>query len=242
MALSDHLPKANRQLVRITHVDPAQRNIDAKLKDGALIKVPVHDIPPSFVWPREEEVWSIYRENMIWTLGQKVLDPQKEARVEDMVPGEMRLGGETIKDEQGRRMLTEADIATLIASVAPPGTGRITYVAAEDPGWLLCDGRAVNRTTYAALFAKIGTVHGVGDGLTTFNLPDGKQRIPIGAGSGGTGSDGQLLTTRTIGQKGGRETHNHGQSDKAGGTQAVMISQVQNHMNPFFVVYHMIKT
>lgn len=39
-------------------------------------------------------------------------------------------------------------------------------------GWLLCNGSAVSRTTYAALFAAIGVRHGIGDGVTTFNLPD----------------------------------------------------------------------
>ena len=39
-------------------------------------------------------------------------------------------------------------------------------------GWLLCDGAAVSRTTYADLFAAIGTNHGAGDGTTTFNLPN----------------------------------------------------------------------
>jgi microcystin-dependent protein len=39
-------------------------------------------------------------------------------------------------------------------------------------GWLACNGAAVSRTTYAALFASIGTTYGAGDGSTTFNLPD----------------------------------------------------------------------
>lgn len=39
-------------------------------------------------------------------------------------------------------------------------------------GWLLCDGSAISRTVYAALFAKIGTLYGSGDGSTTFNLPN----------------------------------------------------------------------
>jgi microcystin-dependent protein len=38
-------------------------------------------------------------------------------------------------------------------------------------GYLLCDGSAVSRTTYADLFAVIGTTFGAGDGSTTFNLP-----------------------------------------------------------------------
>lgn len=39
-------------------------------------------------------------------------------------------------------------------------------------GWLLCDGSAVSRITYAALFAAVGTTWGIGDGSTTFNLPN----------------------------------------------------------------------
>jgi microcystin-dependent protein len=47
-------------------------------------------------------------------------------------------------------------------------------------GYLLCDGSAVSRTTYAALFAVVGTTFGVGDGSTTFTLPDYRGRTPIG--------------------------------------------------------------
>lgn len=47
-------------------------------------------------------------------------------------------------------------------------------------GWLLCFGQAVSRTTYASLFAAIGTAFGVGDGSTTFNLPDMRGRVPGG--------------------------------------------------------------
>ncbi len=43
-------------------------------------------------------------------------------------------------------------------------------------GWLMCFGQAVSRTTYANLFAKIGTIYGAGDGSTTFNLPDCRGR------------------------------------------------------------------
>jgi microcystin-dependent protein len=47
-----------------------------------------------------------------------------------------------------------------------------TAAAAAPTGWLICNGAAVSRTTYAALFAEIGTTHGAGNGTTTFNLPD----------------------------------------------------------------------
>lgn len=50
-------------------------------------------------------------------------------------------------------------------------------------GWLLCRGQAVSRTAYSDLFAVIGTTYGAGDGSTTFNLPDLRDRVPIGVGS-----------------------------------------------------------
>ena len=55
-------------------------------------------------------------------------------------------------------------------------------------GWLLCDGAAVSRTTYSELFAAIGVAFGVGDGATTFNVPDMRGRFPLGQATSGTGS------------------------------------------------------
>ena len=53
-------------------------------------------------------------------------------------------------------------------------------------GYLLCDGQAVSRTTYAELFAVIGTAFGTGDGSTTFNLPDLRETLPVGIGENDT--------------------------------------------------------
>lgn len=57
---------------------------------------------------------------------------------------------------------------------APTFVGAVTAGAGSTvpSGWLLCEGVAVSRTTYADLFTAIGTTYGVGDGSTTFNLPD----------------------------------------------------------------------
>jgi len=55
--------------------------------------------------------------------------------------------------------------------------------ATAPAGWLLCDGSAVSRSTYATLFSVIGTVYGSGNGTTTFNLPNFADRFPIGAGN-----------------------------------------------------------
>lgn len=82
-------------------------------------------------------------------------------------------------------------------------TGDVVQIAGVSlpTGWLLCDGSAVSRSLYAALFAAIGTSFGVGDGSSTFNLPDLRGRVPIGAGTGSG------LTARTRGQQVGAETH-----------------------------------
>jgi len=70
---------------------------------------------------------------------------------------------------------TNAAIAAINAAIAaavPPGTIGAFAMSSAEPGWLFADGGAHSRTTYAALFAKIGTQHGAGDGVTTFNVPD----------------------------------------------------------------------
>lgn len=53
-------------------------------------------------------------------------------------------------------------------------TGQVCFFAMQTPpeGFLACNGQAISRTTYAALFGAIGTIYGIGDGSTTFNLPD----------------------------------------------------------------------
>ena len=45
----------------------------------------------------------------------------------------------------------------------------------------LCDGQALSRTTYSDLFSKLGTIHGSGDGSTTFNIPDLRNKFIVGA-------------------------------------------------------------
>lgn len=79
-------------------------------------------------------------------------------------------------------------------------------------GYLLCDGREVSRTTYADLFAVIGTTYGAGDGSTTFDLPDLRGRTIFGIDNMGGTSASRLTTTggitanNTRGATGGAQT------------------------------------
>ncbi len=100
-------------------------------------------------------------------------------------------------------------------SSAPVGSLTVFAGSAAPIGWLLCDGAAVSRTTYAALFAVLGTTYGAGDGSTTFNVPNLQNRVPVGSGGtyarGVTG--GASTVTLTTGQI---PSHDHGSSGDHG--------------------------
>lgn len=89
------------------------------------------------------------------------------------------------------------------ASHFQPGDLKFTARATLDTGFLACDGSAVSRSTYAALFAAIGTAYGAGNGTTTFNLPDYRGRGPVGVGDG----DASGHTAHARGDKVGKQTH-----------------------------------
>lgn len=95
---------------------------------------------------------------------------------------------------------TTAAIGTVDDSGIAPGTSIEGWWATIPTGFLAEDGSAVSRTTYANLFAVIGTTHGAGDGSTTFNLPDSRGRVSVNRNSGDS-------LFGTIGQKSGEKTH-----------------------------------
>lgn len=71
-----------------------------------------------------------------------------------------------------------------------PPVGMVTAYAGDTApsGWLLCDGAAIGRATYPQLFTLLGETFGAGDGSTTFNLPDLRQRFVLGLAAAGTGA------------------------------------------------------
>lgn len=98
----------------------------------------------------------------------------------------------------------------LDAKLTMPAGALIPYAVNSAPsGWLLCDGTAVSRTTYATLFAAIGTTYGVGDGSTTFNLPDLRGRIIAGLDNLGGSSANRVTNANadSLGGVHGSETH-----------------------------------
>lgn len=95
----------------------------------------------------------------------------------------------------------------------PPGFVMAAATTSVPSGWAWCNGQALSRTTFARLFAAIGTQYGSGDGSTTFNVPDLRGRVIAGLDNmGGTSAD--RLTNQsggvdgdTLGASGGSETH-----------------------------------
>jgi microcystin-dependent protein len=79
-------------------------------------------------------------------------------------------------------------------------------VASVPTGYLTCDGSAVSRATYAALFAAIGVTNGAGDGSTTFNLPNMTGNFLMGAGTTAPGTVGGSATWQP-------STHSHAPLD-----------------------------
>lgn len=115
--------------------------------------------------------------------------------------------------------------AAKLAAGAAFSAGMVMTTAATSApsGWLLAFGQAVSRTTYSDLFTAIGTTHGVGDGSSTFNVPDLRGRVVAGQDDmGGTSAN------RLTGQTGGLDGDTLGAS---GGTetQTLSIAQLPSH-------------
>lgn len=110
--------------------------------------------------------------------------------------------------------------AQIIANATPIPSGTLAMFAGPSgfipSGWTWCNGQAISRTTFAALFAAIGTTFGAGDGISTFNVPDHRQRFPLGVAASGTGS--------ALGQTGGNIDHTHTYTQVLNHTHTVTVT------------------
>jgi microcystin-dependent protein len=125
---------------------------------------------------------------------------------------------------------SQISVANNIASITvPAGGGEYAGTikmwsgsAPPDATYAFCDGNAVSRTTYSVLFSRIGTTYGAGDGSTTFNLPDFRNRFPVGAGSlyarGATGGSKDAVVV----------THRHELKDPVSGAKFFGINDYLN--------------
>lgn len=125
--------------------------------------------------------------------------------------------GTTSLDAINKSQLDELQ-SKISPSLVPTGT-ILPFGGSKAPsGYLLCDGAQVSRTTYAALFAVIGTTYGNGDGVTTFHLPNGK--IPLGSTAPVTAT----ITDNKI----------RGTNDNGGAAGEISVTQGQNGVGDTF--------
>lgn len=91
----------------------------------------------------------------------------------------------------------------------PAGAMWIWLTDTPPPGWLLCYGQEISRVDYIRLFTLIGTTFGVGNGTTTFNLPDLRGRLPLGKDNMGGVSANRVTNAQAdiIGGSEGAENH-----------------------------------
>lgn len=117
--------------------------------------------------------------------------------------GEACFGGEIVAGVPCEVLYDGTQYHILNSQIAPASVGAIVpFAGATAPsGYLLCYGQEVSRTTYATLYGVIGTTYGVGDGSTTFNLPDLRGRVIAGQDDMG-GSSANRLTGLTDGVDG----------------------------------------
>lgn len=125
----------------------------------------------------------------------------------------------------GSGITKKIETGVLINAYLPTGLISPYGGTAAPTGWLLCNGNAVNRTTYADLFAIIGTAYGVGDGSTTFNLPDLRARVPAGKSS--------EAETLNLGQSGGAKTHTLTTAEMPSHTHTGTTNSTGNHTHDY---------
>ena len=176
------------------------------------------------------------------------------------VEGDLKIQGNVVFQD-------DTSINTAPTSL-PPGV-MIPFAGTTAPdGWFLCFGQEISRDTYSDLFAAISNTYGIGDGTTTFNLPDLRGRMVIGIDNmggdsanrveneqadvlgGNAGSEKHLLTQDELPSNNGYISHSmRGQGDSGGSfsyvhslnTGPVGSDMPHNNMPPYISLNYIIK-
>lgn len=128
----------------------------------------------------EDCVWTEGNVGVGHSGGAQVVDYTSATHQSAMVKGLLQ-----VLNQAGQiKNTAETEDGRVVSQFSPVGLVSPYAGASAPSGWLLCDGSAVSRTTYADLYAEIGEDFGAGNGTTTFNLPDLRGRFPLGVGTG----------------------------------------------------------
>ena len=141
------------------------------------------------------------------TVGSSQIDTNAVTASELNISGNGTSGQSVVSDGDGS--FSYVSVPAFVSGMVMPYAG-----TSAPTGFLLCGGQAVSRTTYSDLFSVIGTTYGVGDGSSTFNLPDLQGRVVAGKDDMSGSSANRLtdavtggLNGDTLGDTGGTESH-----------------------------------
>jgi microcystin-dependent protein len=153
-----------------------------------------------------------------------------------------------------------------VVGLTPPGVIAPYAGSGAPSGWLMCDGSAVSRSTYSDLYAVCGTTYGVGNGSTTFNLPNLQARVPVGidvadANFNVRGETGGASTVTLTSSQMPSHTHTYtykGLFNKMEGTGGLNVASIDlvssqtsgsagggsshNNLQPYMALHYIIKT
>ena len=174
-------------------------------------------VPTDIELPSIAELWNGARLMIVNPTGVTATLRTKAGEVIEI--GAASVSGWELAPGDGLELAVTAGAAYFIASsyraalsteLATPGDVKYVAKIAAPSGWLKANGAAVSRTTYAALFGAIGTAFGIGDGSTTFNLPDLRGEWVRGWDDGRGVDAGRVLGSAQTFQNAG---HTHGVTD-----------------------------
>lgn len=130
------------------------------------------------------------------------LDPRVASALDEII-APLQVWAGAVDGVNAAERLNELTAGIASLPTVQTGMGALWFTSTPPTGYLICDGSEISRSTYANLFnlPGWGTTFGAGNGSTTFNLPNLKQRFPLGKAASGTGA--------TLGSTGGTIDHAH---------------------------------
>jgi hypothetical protein len=162
MAVSDHMKPGYgpRRSCQIITVNPANRKIEASLKDRTIVQVAVFDTPEFFVWPKPREYWTIQQCNGIWMLDRR-LGEKDDLQIDDLNPGEGKISADIVKTPAGK--------SVVIVDDSDAETGQI--LSYENKEWMNVDSLTLNVGSAVKLTNAI-QINGVNfDGSSNITIP-----------------------------------------------------------------------
>lgn len=126
-----------------------------------------------------------------------------------------------VVQEESSGITKKVLVSDFVKIIMPVGSIILHPAPSPPTNWLICDGSAVSRTTYSALYTMIATTYGAGDGSSTFNLPNFTNRVPVGLGNSSS--------FNSLGKKVGAETHTLSQGEMPSHIHSAWTDAQGNH-------------